>query len=294
MKQVPIATLKALAEKVSTRPDKQVYTYTQQFEEYEREKQAADTDSIQKGIIEALDRQVRDYERTNGRIAEKYRSALADRTKFARSAEEREVTSVKELEKLQKTIEQLEAANTRLSTASNIPDGFTAVLEERDAKVKTLEKRLQNAQQEAEYARTQYQTASSEASSKAHELRALQEEVSTLREEASSNRVRIHEIQAENTTHLVKRQVQEFEAQIHNRDMELARANDELRQLRNGRRETRGASVPRSPRMAMMSPRTGRTVSSAASRGTSPAPMYDSAGFLTQPQGNARLRHLRD
>jgi hypothetical protein len=61
--------------------------------------------------------------------------------------------------------------------------------------------------------------------------------------------IRIHEIQKNNEVREYLRRVQELKEENSDLERDLEKKQDELRALMNGRRATRGTSVPRSPRM---------------------------------------------
>lgn len=257
-------------------------TYNQ-IAEYERQIAAADLDHEYKAVINGLEKRVKECERTNERIYKSHRSALEDRSKFETEIrlaeallETAKTSAVKESEAYKSKIADLETTIARLTTGSAIkPPENPAIdvqLKETQDKIQVLEKRLANARQEADYARTMYQEASGAASSVGSENIALKERNVDLEKKASENLVRIHQINAENSAKYSMRQMAELKTRVREKDTELDRIRDELRQLRSGRRETRQVSVPRSPRMGMMSPRTARTYAGSASRGTSPAP----------------------
>jgi hypothetical protein len=136
------------------------------------------------------------------------------------------------------------------------------------------------------------------------ELTGLKGQNEHLQKTSSENFVRIHQIQADASTKQHLAQIAELKALLREREMELDKTRDELRVFKNGRRETRQVSVPRSPRMGMMSPRTGRGYGGSTSRGTSPAPGSGTDGasttpvpgmqYLTQQTGNGRWNHLRE
>jgi len=196
---------------------------------------------------------------------------------------------------------ELCVARTALSTSA-IPEiaAFSKLKEELITVRKEnerLQKRLASLQSEAEYMRGNYQNASSAAADAVNELNELKEENEVLQRKASDNARRIHEIQASNEIKQHLETVEQLEAEMAEKDRELEKKNEELRALLNGRRQTRGTSVPRSPRMGTMSPGQrpiSRVLSGVGSRGNSPAP-GDGAPFrgtfsdaLFQPPGSNR------
>ncbi len=119
-----------------------------------------------------------------------------------------------------------------------------------------LQKRLTNMQGDLEYMRNNYQNSSTLAAEHASENLALQTELKELREKAKANTVRIHQIQKSGEIEEYVRRVRELKEENGELERELERKGEELRAMMNGRRATRGTSVPRSPRMG-----TGGTMS---------------------------------
>ncbi|KAK1247845.1 hypothetical protein MKX07_000733 [Trichoderma sp. CBMAI-0711] len=290
---VPHTALQVLAEK---------------FSDYEHRLEASNRDAEFKAVITNLEKRVKEYERSTHRIYETERVALQDRSRF--ESEKRKIEAAmqsaaaqaeREAEKARKKIMELETTVARLTQDPNASDPQDTplarsekLLQEAQAKIAMLEKRLENAHKEADYIRSTYQDAASRASELQSENNQLRKQNEDLSEKAAENSVRIHEIQERNTAHIYLQQIAELKAQIQSRDMELERAREELRQLKNGRRETRQSSVPRSPRMGMMSPRTiARGYGGPSSRGASPAASGDGMQFYGQQSGNGRWDHLR-
>ncbi|OPB40153.1 hypothetical protein A0O28_0002320 [Trichoderma guizhouense] len=278
------------------------------FAEYERRLEAADRGAEYQDVISRLEKRVKEYERTTHRVYEAKRAALQDRTQFEAERQKMEkamqsaaTQSEKEAEKAKKIITELEAAVARLTEDPNSSDPQNTplaktekLLHDTQSEVSVLKKRLENAQSEADYIRTQYQEASSVASRLQTENNQLISQNEELAKKASENSVKIHEIQERDTIKTYIAQVAELKQQIQLRERELELANDELRQLKNGRRETRQSSVPRSPRMGMLSPLT-RTMGGPGSRGASPALGAGIEGmqlYGQQPR-NSRYDHLR-
>ncbi|PTB42075.1 uncharacterized protein TrAFT101_008826 [Trichoderma asperellum] len=292
---VPQAVLQILAEK---------------FAEYERRIETIDHEAEYQAVISGLEKRLKDYERTAHKMYESQRAALQDRSRF--EAEKRKIEtamqsaanqSEREAEKAKKRILELEATVARLTEDPNTSDPkdtplakSESLLHEAQAKVAVLEKRLENAHKDADYIRSLYQDAADTASGLKSENNQLRSQNEDLGKKASENFAQIHEIQERNTTKLYLEQITELKFQIKEREIELDRAREELRQLKNGRRETRQSSVPRSPRMGMMSPRTiSRAYGGPASRGASPAAGAGIEGmqFYGQQPGNGRWDHLR-
>lgn len=245
------------------------------------------------------------------------REALEDRIRFERETRKAESnlvqaneTAQRDAERAQKKIADLEATVARLTADPSHPDEPSplsktqTLLQESLEKIAMLEKRLENAHKDADYARSLYQDATATSSALRGENADLSEQVTELSKKTPETLGKVHEIQADATIKTYLHQIQGLRTQLRERELELDYTKEELRTLRNGRRETRQVSVPRSPRMGVMSPRTGRATYGSAggstSRGTSPAPTnVEGAGvlagmqFLGQP-ANGRWQHLRD
>jgi predicted nucleic acid-binding Zn-ribbon protein len=280
----------------------------------EQLKEKTDLEEISRRVINNLNRELKSYKRTVKHIQPLYQEALVERSRFQKDAEKVSIelaASKGEAGKLSARIAELEQSlvDTK-GTLTNSADVNVAKLAQAEArleetmkKLASVDKRIQNANDDMEYARNAYQTASQRASDLDIEKRELLAKIEDLERRASDNIVKIHQINAQTQAEDLMRMVDYFRVSTREREREVDRLRDELRGLKNGRRETRQASVPRSPRMGMMSPRTGRGFGGSGSRGTSPAaPGFDNAGppvisgmsLFNQPPGNGRWGHLRD
>ncbi|KAM3540466.1 hypothetical protein ARSEF1564_006601 [Beauveria bassiana] len=289
--RVSLSVLQAIAEEMS---------------ELERRAAASDKEAQYKSVIESLEARLKEYERTSGKTYQAYRAAVEERTKFEkertkadaalRSAQE---AAEKENTKLQTKIGELEVTVSRLVSDSAEANPLAAsekLLTETQDTVKRLEKRLENATQDGEYAKNAYQEASSAATVLQTENKELKTQNEKLLQRSSENVTKIHEIQSESMAKVYLQQISELRTQLRERETELDRTREELRQART-RRETRQASVPRSPRMGLMSPRIGWSYVNPASRGTSPTGTTEGAatiGTLPAGNGNGRWNHLRE
>jgi chromosome segregation ATPase len=232
----------------------------------------------------------------------------------ASAATERLETHKAEIETLKEKNRVLESklaeANNTLAN-STIPEIARLAQAEKDraealATVEKLEKKISSVQNEVEYSRKAYQDASNAYTELNQEHQELKTKFTESETKASDNLRAIHALHAESELNDQTRLIDELQAMLENRERELERAKEELKFSRNGRRETRQGSVPRSPRMGVMSPRPARGMGGAGSRGTSPAPMSsDGPGAvggaavpgmtLFPPAANAsRWGHLRD
>ncbi|KAK4156466.1 hypothetical protein C8A00DRAFT_12578 [Chaetomidium leptoderma] len=274
----------------------------------------------------SLESQLRSHERTVQSLQPKYMDALRDRSTFekqcqkavetASTATERlevqktEVATLKEKNKLLEA--RLAEANDTLAN-STIPEIAKVTQAEKErmealAAVGKAEKKTRSVENEVEYSRRAYQDASNAHTELNQENRELKAKVADLERRASQNLLKIHQIHAQNEMIEVNRQIDELQATLDNRERDLERAKEELKFLKNGRRETRQASVPRSPRTGVISPRPARGMGGAGSRGTSPAPLLSSDGpgvgsgstsvagmtFLPSVGNGSRWGHLRD
>lgn len=265
------------------------------------------------------------YKRTVEVLEPKYNEALNDRSTFEKickkavddnaAAQKRLEASKHDLDTAKQENKTLEAkladANSQLANSSN-PDLSRLArteqeLQETKTKLTALEKRMATTTNEMEYSRSAYQNASNAHTELNNENVALKRKIEELERKADENVVRVNQINADQEKKFLGKQNDEYRAIIRDRERELETARAELRHLKSGRRETRQASVPRSPRTTtgIMSPRTtvGRrtareTDTAASSRGNSPAPGNASDGNGngngSSMSYNPRWGHLRD
>ncbi|KAK3491538.1 hypothetical protein B0T13DRAFT_519293 [Neurospora crassa] len=267
------------------------------------------------------------YKRTVEVLQPKYTEALHDRSTFEKTCKK----AVDENAAVQKRLEagkhdldtakadmkvletKIADAQSQLANSSN-PDLARLAraeqeLEDTRSKLAALEKRMATATNEMEYSRSAYQNASNAHTELNNENTALKRKIEELQRKADDNVVRVNEINSDQEKKFLGKQNDEYRAMIRDRERELENARAELRHLKSGRRETRQASVPRSPRTTtgIMSPRTtvnrrgaGNTADTAASsRGNSPAPGNASDGNGNGGGNgginfNPRWGHLRD
>ena len=291
---ISVAQLEAMALEISTlRENDSLFTKTEaKFREQ----------------VIALEGQVRSYEQSFGTIQQKYKEAIGDRGVFEAKCKKAELevkaseSRFQELWSKHDALKAELAASKKLLLGSSNPEiaktaRLEKELEEASAQVQSLEKRAVIANKELEYSRIAYQDTSNLFAQVNQENQELKARIADLEHRASDNIRKIHEINAKMLKDSEERQLSEHRAIIRERERELSAAREELRVLKNGRRETRQGSVPRSPRTSMMSPRPGRVVAGASSRGTSPAPAYETQGtpvYLEKPPSTARWPHLRD
>lgn len=225
-------------------------------------------------------KEVDGYTVSINKIQTKFMEALRDRGIFeaeCNEAKEQAETLTSSLQSARKEIATLKDTNTefrsKLSEAtesllhSAVPElakmaQLEKDLEESRAVTQRLEKRLTLAQGDHEYTKTAYQQASQSAAQLRTENGELESRIEDLERRAGDNVVRIHELQNRQEVAELARLLAEQRALVRDRELELNRLRDEIRSLRNSRRETRQSSVPRSPRLsaaalgAVLSPRT--------------------------------------
>ncbi|RSL58496.1 hypothetical protein CEP54_007743 [Fusarium duplospermum] len=262
-----------------------------------------------KSVINRLEKELKDYKRTVNKIERSNRTALQDRTMFEKERKKAETnakaaaeTAEREKKKLQKHIEELESKIAHL-TASPEASKLEDKLREEQGQVELLTKRLSNAQTTNDFFQHRYQEVDGQATALATENKELKSRHEDLRTRASDNFRKIQEINANQQWGAMLEQINSLTAQVNERDHLLNLAQEELRTLRNGRPQTRGTSVPRSPRVPMMSPRPGRGgFTGSASRGTSPTTVPGHEGFAgpgaqfmpQQPRNGRWGHHLQE
>ncbi|TQN71188.1 putative membrane protein, partial [Colletotrichum shisoi] len=242
--------------------------------------------------ITNLAKRVKSHDKTINLIQERHMAALRERSQFESLRDDAQQNEGKAWEETHvwqdkaKTLEEelkkksaiLEEALINAGTvATETFKEKTAELEKALGKIAELEKKLESRDGELGYARDAYQTANHANSELTRENRELKEQVELLRKSAVGSLAQVQKVNAGEQVKEMQRQITETQAISKDREKELARIEKELRALKNGRRETRQQSVPRSPRLGMMSPRTGRAAGGSASRGTSPTP-HESTG----------------
>ncbi|KZL88018.1 endosomal cargo receptor, partial [Colletotrichum incanum] len=282
--------------------------------EYQLEEKTALETNLRKHVTN-LSKRVKSHDKTINLIQERHMAALRERSQFEAQRDEAQQNEEKAWEesqhwqnKVKALEEELKKKNATLeealinagTVATETFKEKTEELEKALEKIVELEKKLESRDGELGYARDAYQTANHANSELTRENRDLKEQVNLLQKSAVGNLAQVQNVNAGEQVKEMQRQIVETQAISKDREKELARVEKELRTLKNGRRETRQQSVPRSPRLGMMSPRTGRAAGGSASRGTSPTP-HESAGgtpvpglqFFNTP-ANGRWGHLRD
>ena len=181
-----------------------------------------------------------------------------------------------------------ERATTSTPSATREPEKD---LEAAQAEVERMKKRVDNAERELEYTRGAYQNASQAANDLGNENRELAVRIKGLEHKASENLLTIHKVNVENQVKQLIKANDELAVVLRERESEIDRLREEMRVLKT-RRETRQSSVPKSPRMGVMSPRA--RMQGGLSRGSSPVQLEAGLQMFGQQAGNGRWGHLRD
>lgn len=234
----------------------------------------------------------------------KYQQAVRDRNIF----EEERNKVLKDREKIQKLLESSQAKVIKLSeekhelemklqelTKSDNPNTKAAAQRELDLassreNATALEKQLTFLRKDVEYARSRYQDASDKAASLGEENINLKNQIAELEKRASENVVKLREFSADTARQDAWRLYQDEKTQRLSAERELDRKNDELRNYKSrfGGRETRGSSVPRSPRVRQVSSRNTSPVGDNGNGGNGSGPGPISGVF------GPRSTHLKE
>ncbi|SPN97601.1 uncharacterized protein DNG_01113 [Cephalotrichum gorgonifer] len=259
-----------------------------------------------KRLVANLSRRNDEFSNTINTIHAHHRAAIEERSKFererdsseqkAKSLEARLQAAEEEKAKLVAELVEIKAAPapavrepgqgpTAAASEPAAASDLEKALEASEADIERYKKRYENSERDHDYTRQAYQNASRSAEELANENRELAAQVKDLTHKASENLRAIHETNVKSQVSALGRVNDELAVTLKEREWELDRLREELK-VYKARRETRQSSVPRSPRMGVMSPRTGRAVQGGASRGSSPVQ-------LETPQ-NHRWQHLRE
>ncbi|OIW30331.1 hypothetical protein CONLIGDRAFT_364081 [Coniochaeta ligniaria NRRL 30616] len=250
-------------------------------------------------VIKRNESDIKSHLKTINKLQPRFMDVLRERGTF----EQQTAAAVQKVAKLEEELEKSRAEARALSEKLAVQT--PADVAEAQAKCDSLEKKLKNTNNELDYLRSSYQAASSSAAELAAENSDLKAQIKHLEHKSSDATIRLHEINNKNRVEDERRRHDEMQAILSQREQQLDQAQKELRALKSGRRETRSSSVPRSPRLNVMSPRT-RGGGGNTSRGTSPAPFDGSstpssaAGpvpgmtFYQPPGSHPRFSHLRE
>lgn len=201
------------------------------------------------------------------RLQPKYLEAIGDRGSFELQRDK----ALKDKDRAQKELDRTQARVTKLSeekrdlesrlrelaTSSDIPDQATAAQREvayREAvdKAATAERQITLVRADLDFAQSRYQDASDKAAALGEENSELKLQIQGLETRASDNVVAIRKINATRTDARLRAMYDQEKTMRQAHEREIDRIKEELRtcKARFGGRETRGSSVPRSPRPA--------------------------------------------
>lgn len=312
-----------------------LFTDVIQFAELESKLKESKVREVEfRELSDRAQKEVNSYVSSINNIQTRYMEALKERGIFEADC----LTAQEDASMLNRSLDSCRTENTALKTAqtelkkklaeandallnSSNPDLVKlAELEKNlniaNAEVQRLEKRLVVTQSDADYSKNMYEQASQRAAEISAENRGYEKKIEELKRKADENVVEVNKVQSRNEVRILAQQVKEQKNIVRERQAELNRFKEEIKALRNGRRETRQSSVPRSPRLnslgGVMSPRNGTRGPSAmggpnSSRGSSPQPpaaVFDgsagsgnavqNAALFNQGPGSSRFAHLRD
>ncbi|KAF5631196.1 hypothetical protein F52700_6900 [Fusarium sp. NRRL 52700] len=271
-------------------------TIQEQIDEYKRQTaQAGEVEVELKSYISRLDKELKDHRKTLSKIESSNRAALQDRTVAERERLRTEGVAAaaakvaqKEKEKQQQRIDELESVIARLNQNPESAKREEA-LSEVKGQLQLSESRRTSALNDVDFMKSRYQDVDAQALKLANENKALKIQNEELEQKASENLRAIHAQNVAMERQELLEQIASLQAQLQQRDAELYNANQRLASVSNGR-NTRGGSMPRSPRVPSgMSPRPRAAFS--ASRGTSP--IGPGQPFVGQQAGNGRWNHLQ-
>ncbi|KAL6924432.1 hypothetical protein FSST1_001706 [Fusarium sambucinum] len=270
----------------------------EQADEYERKVSLANEVEIElKTQINRLDKEIKDYQKATTKIGLSNRAAIQDRTVFEKEKSKAEAAlqaakaaNQKEDEKYKQKIAELESTIGRLREtpgAAETEDALAAA----QKKTRTTGEKLKVALADVDFMRSRYQDVDSTATRLSNEVNALKELNKDLEQKASANLLAIHVQQASGERQVMQQQIANLQAQLQQKDAELIAAHQKLNSFVNGR-NTRGGSMPRSPRVPSgVSPRPSRVYPGSASRGTSPS--GPGTQFMSQQAQNTRWNSLQ-
>jgi len=272
------------------------------------EQEARDRSAVEERVrqlVKQKEMELKSYKKTVATLQPKYLEAISDRGQFeiAKNAAEQRVAKLEE--ELAKSRTEIQALREKLTahTPSELEARYEAVVAEREK----LDKKLQSASKERDFFRDRLQEGMRTATESQSEINQLKARIEELERKANDTTVRVHEINSRHMADESRRQREEQQAHIAQLEQQVEQTRKELQTLKSNRRETRASSVPRSPRLNVMSPRT-RGGGGNTSRGNSPAPFDGSStpssaagqaagmgmSFYQPPPSHPRFSHLRE
>lgn len=257
-----------------------------------------------KSALDKKGEEVKSHVKTIRRFEPKFKEAVGDRGSFESQRDQ----ALKAKEKIQKDLHRSEAQVQKLAEEKqqlekslrglmNGGDADVAAAAQRELdlkvaqdKVAALERQVTTTQKDMTFAQSRYQDASDQAFSHKQENESLQLKVADLEVRAGANVVEIRRHNAARTDAQLRRMYEQEKAMRLDREREIDRKNEEMRSYKQrfGGRETRGSSVPRSPRVRQMSSRNTSPVGD--NGGTGGNGNGGLGGSLFGPRGS----HLRE
>ncbi|KAM0267719.1 hypothetical protein ACHAPA_005556 [Fusarium lateritium] len=284
MVTIPLESLESIREKI---------------DEYRRRSMLAGEVEVElKTHINRLDSELKEFKKTSNKIGMSNRTALQERTMFEKEKKSAEAAArvaaeiaQRESAQQQKRIQELETTIARLKDNPESDDTEQA-LSESQQQLKTSEDKLKRALSDVEFMRGRYQDASAQVSKLTNSNKELTGQNEDLGQKASANLLAIHAQNFSGERQVLLQQIASLQAQVQQKDTDLSTAHQKLNSLANGR-NTRGGSMPRSPRVPSgMSPRPSRSAfAGSASRGTSPS--GPGAQFMSQQARSERWNQLQ-
>lgn len=224
-----------------------------------------------KSELDKKDDDVKSYIKTIRRFEPKYYEAIGDRGNFEQQRDQ----VLKGKERLQKELDRSETQVATLTvekkeledrlqelTKADNPDLAAAAQREIDLKAAQeqathLAHQIKIKEETLSYARSRYQDASDKAGALGKENRELQLQVKDLETRANTNVVEIRRMNTQRMDAKLRQMYEQEKALRLDREREIDRKNEEMRSYKSrfGGRETRGSSVPRSPRVRQVSSR---------------------------------------
>lgn len=221
--------------------------------------------------LDRKDEDVKSHVKTIRRFEPKYYEAIGDRGNFEQQRDQ----VIKGRDRLQKELDRRETQVTRLTeekkeledrlqelTKADNPDLAASAQREIDLKLAQekavfLERQIKITEETLSYAQSRYQDASDKAGTLGKENREQQLQIKDLETRANAIVVEIRRMNIQRTDAKLRQMYEQEKALRLDREREIDRKNEEMRSYKSrfGGRETRGSSVPRSPRVRQMSSR---------------------------------------
>lgn len=219
--------------------------------------------------------EVNQYAKTVRRFEPKYKEAIGDRGKFSIERDnvlKRTAYLEKQLQRTEAKLEQVKSdkqqhekeQHEKLQELSKSDDSDVALAAKTkmtedalESTNKALIQKLSLKQKEADYANTSYREVSQQMASVIKENAELKLRIRDLETRADANVVEIRRINNARMDDQLRSMYEQEKAMRLDREKEIERKNEEMRnyKARFGGRDTRGSSVPRSPRVRQMSSR---------------------------------------